>query len=94
MGRREANREIRRRNRTGVERRERTEWRQWRGESEREGGREIIQGHNQRALVYRLRVRGEEGDFTDSVISKEDAAARKEHEDKEVQEKDTSLIRS
>lgn len=59
--------------------------------NEREGGREIIQGHNQKALVRRLRVRREEGDFTDSVVSQEDAATQKEREDKEVQEKDTSL---
>lgn len=41
--------------------------------SEREGGREIIQGHKQKALVRRLRVRREED--TDSVFSKRDAAA-------------------
>lgn len=64
--RREANREIRRRNRGGMERRE------W---GEREGGREIIQGHKQKASDRRLRVRREDGDVADSVAPKRDAAA-------------------
>lgn len=65
--RREANREIRRRNRGGMERRERGGGVR---KSEREGGREIIQGHKQKASVRRRRVRREEGDVTDSVVSK------------------------
>lgn len=46
-----------------------------RGKSEREGGRETTRGQRQKATVRRPRVRREEGDGTDSVAPKQDAAA-------------------
>lgn len=45
-----------------------------------EEGRGIIQGHNQKALVRRRRVRREEGDLPDSVVSQQDAAGEKGRE--------------